>query len=201
MPSFTLTVRTSGRAPTPPAAPAREAPALAKVLVVVGVAVAAVATVVGVIVAFGGGDSSAGRYGDSLLGTTLGNEAVSAATVEAATSNQLPEVELAQASPPPPDLGGEWRISFSGVSSGTCSWSVVQTGANLAIRGPCDFVGSVRLTGSLDATTGRFSASGAADRICDGVTIDGIASAPTDSMHGTYECAWYTGWFTGSRVR
>ena len=100
--------------------------------------------------------------------------------------------------PPFVDLAGTWRFSFSGPATGVCNWQILQSGANVAITGPCDLAGAVDLNGTF-ASEDAFSASGPTDELCGTLFIFGTASFDGSSITGTFNCGGVAGAFTGIR--
>jgi cysteine-rich repeat protein len=90
------------------------------------------------------------------------------------------------------DLDGPWRILA--VTSPflspdvSCIVDVVQAGGALSITGNSCTI-AVALTGTINPTTGVFSASGASDPLlCPTLSVSGTASPASDAFTGTFDC-------------
>ena len=89
----------------------------------------------------------------------------------------------------------------------TCQVSFTAVGTTLSVDATCTLVGSVTLTGTLNPTTGEFSASGGSGAVCNpgSVAITGSATPDGYSISGTIGCLFgappivASGPFTGSR--
>ncbi len=98
----------------------------------------------------------------------------------------------------PIDVTGTWKIEAIGLASDTdsCIAHVVQEGDSVSIELDCRLVGSFALVGTIDSTTGNFTAIG--DFY--GLDIAFFGSASDDSLHGniSYPNVW--GSFRGTRI-
>lgn len=137
-------------------------------------------------VASADGESIAGAW-DSVIGFSGTFAGVRKGALE--TPTPLPTLAS------PVDISGTWRLTFSGLFSGACVSVIQQTDNELAIVADCDIIGSLRLSGSIDPTTGAFSLSGA------GIGLAGLAAADGNSLSGTWDAfGLFLGTFTASRA-
>lgn len=102
------------------------------------------------------------------------------------------------------DVSGAWGVqatATSGVTaSDTCILNVGVAGSTLTVTGTCQLIGTVTLSGTVDTTTGAFSASGSSSTLCPTLSI--AATSPDGkTFAGTFTCSFgsTSGTITGSR--
>ncbi|MCI0856104.1 MAG: dockerin type I repeat-containing protein [Chloroflexi bacterium] len=95
--------------------------------------------------------------------------------------------------PAPVDATGTWRISFSGVFSGSCDTVIEQNGEELRVIAMCSILGTLTLEGTIDPATGAFRLSGF-------VSLEGQILSDGDSLTGTWSSFGFGGSLTGERV-
>jgi hypothetical protein len=103
----------------------------------------------------------------------------------------------------PIDISGQWGAVALQPST-DCALTIAQMGEALHITGICTELqtmttGNVDLNGTINTTTGMFSAAGSLTNLCDGLGIEGTATPDGNSMSGTYNCDDFVGSFSGTR--
>jgi len=96
-------------------------------------------------------------------------------------------LEIFEQPDPSSDITGPWVAIFSafgGPATDSCNWSVVQSGNNLSFTGSCNFATTVNLSGTIDTSTGAFTASGPATSSCRSLNISGTVSSDGSFMNG-----------------
>ena len=93
----------------------------------------------------------------------------------------------------PIDTTGTWRISFTGVFSGSCDAVFEQNGEELIVIASCSAFGTLPFQGTLDPQTGEFRLSGL-------VSLEGQVLAGGDSLTSAWSAFGFGGSLTGERV-
>ncbi len=96
------------------------------------------------------------------------------------------------------DISGDWTIHISGPIEVDCDASITQTGSDLAFVATCAGIPIDDLSGSIDSSTGAFTATGSI--IGYGVDIAATVAADGNSFAGTWSTFIGSGTLTGTRA-
>jgi hypothetical protein len=90
------------------------------------------------------------------------------------------------------DLSNLWRVIATGFflppDGLVCQITIVQSGSSIDLNGPCDLLGTVSLSGTINPADGTFTASGSSAPFCPSLSVSGTGAPDSLSFSGSVAC-------------